>query len=122
MLLAPSLSFAAITIPSCEKLKDFPLHNLSGLIAYGKHDVILKEYFGTSLLNWSSGDVDTFVSKFVSCRAEDNFFNKYDKNYFPTAVKEQADNLLNELNKASIELNANEVAHKLQKEAEMLWI
>ena len=121
MLLASGITNAAITIPSCEKLKDFPLHNLGSLIAYKKHNVILQEYFGIPLSSWLSEDMDTFVSTFVSCRTKDeSFFYKYEKNYFPRAVKEQADNLQSELERASIELNTNEAAHKLQKEAEIL--
>ena len=111
---------ADISVPSCEKLRNFPLTFDRG-ISSAKYNPVLQEYFGKPLLEWNEKDFDVFVSAFIQCHKNDNnFFPRYSRKYFPGAVKEASDALKRAREGEHLKGQANEDTSRLQKEVESL--
>ena len=95
-LLVSMSSVTAIDVPSCERLKEFPLDDV-GTYGTDESSRILEEYFGLPLSKWTEADFPVFVSTLVRCRERDSrIFNRYLlDSYLKQLIAEKAANLKN---------------------------
>ncbi|ABW68516.1 hypothetical protein [Desulfosudis oleivorans] len=109
----------SIDLSECEKIKNFPLHEIDYAADAKELNVIMSQYFRKPLSDWVEDDFDKYKKTMISCR-ENDFFRNYGEEDFPDTINESIKILKKEQKEIFVSDQATQQWNALRKESEKL--